>query len=121
MISLIDSAEFDLTNPADVSRLEQMVSEAKELDFASKNLDNNLGNMKNLEKLRMKIADILNDFGAMPNKLKEEFGDLKGTVEFFIKAGRISAQQSDELNAKFMELNAKTFTFTKFAAFGSIL
>lgn len=106
MISLIDSAEFDLTNPADVSRLEQMVSEAKELDFASKNLDNNLGNMKNLEKLRMKIADILNDFGAMPNKLKEEFGDLKGTVEFFIKAGRISAQQSDELNAKFMELNA---------------
>lgn len=106
MISLIDSAEFDLTNPADVARLEQMVSEAKELDFASKNLDNNLGNMKNLEKLRMKIADILNDFGAMPNKLKEEFGDLKGTVEFFIKAGRISAQQSDELNAKFMELNA---------------
>lgn len=106
MISLIDSAEFDLTNPADVARLEQMVSEAKELDFASKNLDNNLGNMKNLEKLRMKIADILNDFGAMPNKLKEEFGDLKGTVEFFIQAGRISAQQSDELNAKFMELNA---------------
>lgn len=106
MINLIDSAEFDLTNPADVARLEKMVADAKELDVASKNMDNTLGNMKQLDKLRGKIADILNDYGAMPRELKDNFNSLKSTVEYFIKAGRISSAQADEINAKFLELNA---------------
>ena len=106
MINLIDSAEFDLTNPADVARLEKMVADAKELDAASKNMDNTLGNMKQLDKLRGKIADILNDYGAMPRELKDNFNSLKSTVEYFIKAGRISSAQADEINAKFLELNA---------------
>lgn len=105
MISLIESSEFDITNPDDITRLEKMIADANELKQAAKDTDNILGNTNSLEKIRQKISDILNNYQAMPRSLKAQFEELREQSKNLIDTGA-TKKQVDEVNAQFLTLNA---------------
>lgn len=105
MISLIESSEFDITNPDDITRLEKMIADANELKQAAKDTDNILGNTNSLEKIRQKISDILNDYQAMPHSLKVQFEELRELSKNLIDTGA-TKKQVDEVNSQFLTLNA---------------